>query len=381
MKRYSEIEERNIRLHALVREWARSGLLDERQSVQLAEEVRPTVKRTNIFLRCVLLLFTLFVVFASVLLVLEVLDVTDHQTTAFICGAGGILCTVLAEVLIARARLYRFGVEEGLTLAGVALAIIVVVQMAPDVQFERLAVIGLSIGAIGGFALYRRYGFVYAGVAAIACAAIIPFPLLHDAMAQRLLAGATLGTIFLLFRPRYVQFGDDFPGDDYNIFQTSAWAGLYLVMNLQITFGNINHGWFYWATYVITWVLPIAGFHMSLRKKDRLLMDSSVTMALATLTTNKPYLHLPRQTWDPILFGIFLIGAAVLIRRWLLSSPTGERFGFTEARILNKDARLMTVVKTASAAFQPQTFSATAAAPQPDFQGGRSGGAGASGEF
>ena len=110
-------------------------------------------------------------------------------------------------------------------------------------------------------------------------------------------------------------------------------------------------------------------------------MDVSAAMALATLATNKSYLGLDQRTWDPMLLGLLLMGTAILLRRWLASGPNGERYGFTSARILSKDARLMRVVSTASAAFQPQPSSLEPAAPRPHFDGGRSGGGGATGEF
>ena len=120
---------------------------------------------------------------------------------------------------------------------------------------------------------------------------------------------------------------------------------------------------------------------MGIWKKDRLLMDVGAATALATLVTNKAYLGLEHQTWDPMLLGLLLMATAILIRRWLAGGPNGERYGFTSARILSKDARLMTVVSTASAAFQPQPSSPEPAAPRPHFDGGRSGGGGATGEF
>ena len=68
MRRYSESDEQAVRLHALVREWVRSGLLDEGQGTRLGEEVRPDLRRTNNFLRLVLFLFTGLIVGAAVLL-------------------------------------------------------------------------------------------------------------------------------------------------------------------------------------------------------------------------------------------------------------------------------------------------------------------------
>ena len=381
MRRYSESDERAVRLHALVREWVRSGLLDEGQGTRLGEEVRPDLRRTNNFLRLVLFLFTGLIVGAAVLLALEVLQIRDNRPTAVVCGIAAVLCFGLAEVLIGEFRIYRFGVEEGLTVAAVVLLVLAGAGMFERGKIESIFALAFMIGAIGSLVLYGRFGFVYAGIAAIACTAMIPFPLLHSPMTQRGFAAAILAGIFLIVRRYRLIHGDEFPGDDYAVFQSAAWAGLYVTVNLEITFSGIPTGRFYWATYALIWILPIAGLRMGIRNKDRLLMDVSAAMALATLTTNNAYLGLQHQSWDPILLGLLLMGTAIVIRRWLASGPNGQRYGFTPARTLSKHARLMTVVSTVSAAFQPQPSSPEPAAAKPRFEGGRSGGAGASGEF
>ena len=110
------------------------------------------------------------------------------------------------------------------------------------------------------------------------------------------------------------------------------------------------------------------------------MLDVSLLLALATLASNKAYLGLEHNTWDPILFGLLLIGTAVGVRRWLAS---GDRRGFTPLRILSSDVRRLSMVATASGMLNPMKGHA-AAAPDPDkFEsgGGRSGGAGASGTF
>src|SRR5437867_11080897 len=247
-----------------------------------------------------------------------------------------------------------------------------VVHMLWKANFDSILAMALTIGAVGGLLLYLRFGFVYTGVIAIACAAMIPFPLVHPVVGRHLLAAAILLVTFVLVR-----------GND--LFRAAALAGSYVVLNLHISPDAVtDRGGFYWTTYVMVWLLPVVGLSLSLRARDRLLMDVSGAMLIATLATNKLYLGLPQQTWDPILFGLFLMIAAVWIRRWLAGGPNGTRFGFTAARVLNRDSRLMTVVSTASAAFQPHVSPSAPAVTEtakPQFAGGRSGGAGASGEF
>ena len=66
MSLYSPDDERRIRSQALVREWTKSGLLDPAQGAALEAELRVDVRRTNVFLRAGLALFTVLIVAASV---------------------------------------------------------------------------------------------------------------------------------------------------------------------------------------------------------------------------------------------------------------------------------------------------------------------------
>jgi hypothetical protein len=235
--------------------------------------------------------------------------------------------------------------------------------------------------------LYSRFGFLYAGCAAIGCAALVPFSLVESTVSERVLSAAILGGVFLLTLRQHLKYGDDFPGDDYSVFQSLSWIGLYAVLNLKIYSWDVIYyqelapGWFYMTTYALIWALPIVGFWISIRSRDRLFIQANIAMALATLATNKSYLDLKHQTWDPMLLGVLLMGTAIVLRKWLANGPNGERHGFTSVRILSKDSQLMTVVSTASAAFQPRLAHDQPVAEKPRYEGGRSGGAGATGEF
>lgn len=368
-------------MHGFVREWTRSGLLDESQAGRLTLQLRPDLKRTNFFLRVVLFLFTTLVVAAVTILTIELLSPNDTRLNAFICAIAASICIALAEWIIVRFRVYRFGSEEALTVCSLGLAVMSGLQWQSEASNTAVQVTGLVMAAIGGLSIYARYGFVYAGVGAIVCAALLPFPAFDSETTRRLAAAAILAIVYFVARRTRLTYGDDFPGDDYGIFQASAWAGLYLSLNLQVTFAAIHTGLFYWCTYVMIWVLPVVGLYRGLRDKERMMMNVSGAMAVATFATNKAYLGLPQQTWDPILFGLFLIGTAILLRRWLTSAAAGERHGFTAARILRKDERLMTIVSTASAGFQPHATPSAPVSNKPEFGGGRSGGAGATGNF
>src|SRR5438034_4806789 len=372
MRRYSREAEEAVQAQDLIWEWMRSGLLEKEQIPRLSEDLQTDLRRTNNFLRLVLFLFTAIIIGASVLLLIDILHIAEDRARAMACVAAAALCFGLAEFVVAKFRVYRFGVEEALVIGAIVLVIAAVALMMSKANIDSILAMALALGAIGGFLLYLRFGFVYAGVIAIACAAMIPFPLADPIKGRHLLSAAVFLVLFVLVR-----------GNE--VFQTTAWVGLYVVLNLHISpDAIIDRGGFYWTTYVMIWLLPVVGLSLSLRARDRLLMDFSGVMLITTLATNKLYLGLPSHTWDPILFGLFLMIAAVWIRRWLSSGSNGARFGFTPARILNRDSRLMTVVSTASAAFQPKASPSAPAVTEsakPQFAGGRSGGAGASGEF
>ena len=371
MRRYSREAEETVQAQDLIWEWMRSGLLEKEQIPRLSEDLQTDLRRTNNFLRLVLFLFTAIIIGASVLLLIDILHIAEDRARAMACVAAAALCFGLAEFVVAKFRVYRFGVEEALVIGAIVLVIAAVAQMSKT-NIDSILAMALALGAIGGLLLYLRFGFVYAGVIAIACAAMIPFPLVHPVVVRHLLAAAILLVSFVVVR-----------GND--LFQATALVGLYVVLNLHIgPDAVLDRGSFYWTTYGMIWLLPILGLRLSLRARDRLLMDVSGAMLITTFATNKLYLGLQPQTWDPILFGLFLMIAAVWIRRWLSSGASGARFGFTPARILNRDSRLMTVVSTASAAFQPQASPSAPAVTEtakPEFAGGRSGGAGSSGEF
>jgi hypothetical protein len=384
MRRYSRDEEERIRAQALVREWTRSELLDSSQKTQLEPDLRVDVRRTNVYLRAGLALFTTLIVGASVLFVMVGLDLNRGISIAAVSGVAAVVCIGLAETLITQFRFYRFGVEEALAVASVVLLGASGAALTETFHIGRFGdapvTVGLLIGVAGGFALYRRFGFVYAAVGGMACAAAIPFQLHLSPTIRHVLAAATLASVFVVARSKRLKYQDDYPGDEYDLLQAAAWAGLYITLNLQLTWEYIA-GFFYWCTYVMTWVLPLVGLHLGIRDKDRALMDVSLAMALVTLFTNKSYLGWARHEWDPIVLGIFLMVVALSVRHWLSRGPAGQRRGFTPKRMLNEDNEALTLLRMASVTIQPNDPAARPDPVKPDFDGGRSGGGGASGSY
>jgi hypothetical protein len=379
MRRYSRTEEEAIRTSALVRQWKRSGFLREDQAIDLTAELHTDLRYTNWLFRLVLFFFTAIIVGASLWLIVSTLELNGKTSTALLSIGGAAVCFVAADFLVARSRFYRFGIEEALAVASAVLLTAGVSAFAfIDVfKSETLAMLCLCL-----VLLYARFGYLYAGMAAMVGTALIPFTIETSSEIQRLSAALIFACGFVLVRRKRLLWGEDFPGDDYGVLQALSWTGMYIALNVQLSDFHATIPFrFYWFTYAMIWLMPIVGLWLALEKKDRPLMQVNIAIALATLATNKPYLGLDRKPWDPILLGLLLMCVAVLVKRWLANGTNGQRCGFTAARLLAGDSKVMAVIATTSAALQLDIPSSSTAPPQTDFGGGRSGGAGASGTF
>ena len=105
-------------------------------------------------------------------------------------------------------------------------------------------------------------------------------------------------------------------------------------------------------------------------------------MALATLLSNKEYLGSPRYEWDPIVFGLLLMGTAIGVRRWLAAGDGGMRHGYTASRLVASDKSKLGALAMVSAAQVDVPVAQSAPPADPGIGGGgRSGGAGAGGSF
>jgi len=385
MSCYVTTDEEKIRTQARVREWASSGFLDEEQARRIGENLRVDLRRTNPFLRAVLFLFTVLITAASIGLFVVTFHIDESNSVGLTCFVSAAIWYALAEYVIRRFRVYRFGVEEALATCAVVLLTIGTVAVTERIgsgwTVEHTFVAALTAAAIGAVGIYWRFGYLYASIASIICVAALPFQFHLSLPVERTSVALIFVLTFVIARWRRGFYGEDFPGDDYGWIQVVALAGLYLDLNLRIT-ASVTSGRFYWTTYAIVWIVPVIALIMALRDRDRPLLDGSLAAVLVTVLTNKAYLGLSQQPWDPIVFGIVLSAVAIWIRRWMSKSPEGERYGFTSMRLLTTDRQLVTVLGSAAVVIQPGPVVSHVAPPaRPDFQGGWSGGAGASGSF
>jgi hypothetical protein len=385
MKIYSDEDERAIRAGRLAKDWERSALLDAAQYARIKPGCDVDLRRTNLFLRLTLLGFGMLIIGAAVGLVMLTAGVDASVTGGVICLAGAAVSAAAAELLVRRYRLYRFGIEEACVAASVVLVSIgsaLLVDTLPDVRQLLVAAVA---GALSAFAAHRRFGYMYAAFAAMACAGAAPFAIGESTVVHHLAAAVILGVCAMVARSKYRQHGDDYPGDAYAALQAAGVLGLYGVMNLHLFWFSaaaVPHP-FYWFSYATIWIVPVLAFTSALRERDRLLLDASLVMALTTLATNKPYLGLERREWDPMLLGVFLIAAALILRRWLAAGDGGMRRGITASRILRSEKDHVALLGTASGFRDAPATEYLGAPPNGPFGGGggRAGGGGADGSF
>jgi len=382
MRRYAPEDEERIRVQAQVRAWATAGLLGADQAAVLDARLRTTLRRTNVFLRAILALFTAFIVAAFVTLVAISLGITSAAAAAVLLSIAAVSCLALAEFAVGTYEVYRYGVEEALAAAAAVLAAVAGNRAAHALALPNDTVVAMVVGALSSLGVYLRFGFVYAAIAAMLLAAVAPFDLEMAEAARHVAAAAICASIFLWTRRRRRRIAEDtVQADDDALIHAAAYAGVYAAVNLHLfdaggESSSAVDAWFSWLTYVATWLLPLIGLTLALRDKDRPLLLVALASALATLYTNKLYLGWPRQTWDPILLGVLLVAVATVVRRWLDSGPDGARHGFTAREILAGDRAALDAMVTASALWPQQPQHAPTTTSPSSFEGGRSGGAG-----
>jgi hypothetical protein len=384
---YSDDEERRLRLRDLIGEWSAAGLLNDEQAIALDARVGTDLKRTNDLLRAALALFTVVLVVAAIAFVLSLFGIRDHLSSAIVTGVAALACLAGADGLVRRARVYRYGVEEALATASLVLACMSTNLFTREPGPVNGYPAPFVVGAAWALYVYLRFGFAYAAVGALTFAAFTPAQFALSGHASRASAALVFASGFAASRYLRRPYGDDFPGDQYAFMQAVAAVGVYLVLNLRIgdvwpaaVGAPVGPDWFYWTTFAATWIVPAVVLTLAVRDGDRPLLDAGLLLALITLVTNKPYLGIARQTWDPILLGVLLVGGAVAIKRWLASGEAGARHGYTADRLSARDRELLTLLGNLSVVApmprppaQPETVSS--------FAGGRSGGGGGGASF
>ena len=399
MRAYAASSEEALRTRTLLKDWAGEGFVTQEQYQRMELEIVCDFRRTNIFLRLVLFFFTLVILGAAVALFFTVfLSPPGMQVTAILMLVFAAISYTAAEVAVSQGRLYRYGIEEALAVcsvgflcAGMQFAWFEGASAAPH-EMEFLV---FAVGAIASLWIWHRFGLFYAFLGAMILAVFVPGYWTASHAAQRVILAAfyAAGIMAVIVVRRRYRF--TYLDEAYSIAEALLWLGIYLTINLQLSSVELLGRWwgagngaefprpFYWSTWVLTWCLPPVVLARGLIRRDRIVIAVGAVSAVLTLVTNKPYLGWERHTWDPMLLGALLFGAALMIRRWLGRGPGGVRHGFTAQRLSGRDKQWMNVGTMAFGLVAPQSTTPSAKAESPDvrFGGGDSGGGGASSDF
>lgn len=390
MRAYTESSEEALRARDLLKDWAGEGLLTQAQYQRMEQDTVCELRRTNIFLRLVMYLFTLIIVGAAVALFFEVFLSRQESGTLLLIFAA--MSYAAAEFAVARARLYRYGIEEALATCSVLFLCYGLQATKPDgAQF-----LVPAVGAIAWLWIWRRFGLPYAFLGAMICVLGLPDYFTSSHSARHLIVAAlyAVGLIAVAAARSHHRF--TVLNDDYSVAEAFLWLGIYLAINLQLSPMNLLGNWwwgprtaaefsrpFYWTTWVLIWCLPPAVLARGVRLKDRWVIAAGAIAGILTLVTNKPYLGWPHHAWDPMLLGALLIAVALFLSRWLARGPSGIRHGFTARRLSGKDKQWMNAGAVGLGILSPHSFTPSPQPDSPDFRpgGGDSGGGGASSDF
>jgi hypothetical protein len=399
---YNAAAEEALRARRFLKDWRDEGYLSSAQYDILEKDTASDLRTTNVFLRLVLLFFTLVSVGAAVALFFTVfLPHPSEQTIGVFLLLFAGACYLAAELAPSQARLYRYGIEEALAIGSVGF-------LCAGVQFAffgnrpyspRPAEIECLVPAAGAaFSLWiwRRFGFFYALIAAMIFVVFLPWYFTDSPAKQHVIVALfyLIGlAAAIIVRPGH-RF--DYLDENFSLAEASLWLGIYLAINLRLPFFRLSPLWwmsartlagfskpFYWGTWAVIWCLPPIILARGIRQKDRPVIAVGAITAVLTLISNKPYLGWTRHTWDPILLGLLLTGTAVALQRWLARGPNGIRHGFTATRLSKKDKELLSAGSAGLGLLPAQAAVPAPQATNPDFRfgGGQTGGGGAGGNY
>jgi len=396
MRIYSDSAEETLRARSLLKDWAGEGFLTPAQYERMQKETVSDLRTNNIFLRLVLIFFTLIIAGAVALLFLVVFlkPSSDQVASIFLVFFAGV-CYATAEGAVSQSRLYRFGIEEALVVCAIGcLCAAIEIGLSGSSSLTREFLSGAA-GVIASLWIWYRFGLAYAFLAAMIFVILLPPYWTSSHAAQHLIIALFYAAGLVAVVAARSRHHFDYLDDAYSLVEAFLWFGIYLALNLQLSSVNPFSRWvdirpgtefprpFYWTTWVLIWCLPPIVLTRGARRKDHLVLAVGAITAVLTLATNKPYLGWPRHTWDPMLLGILLTGIALVIRRWLARGPDGIRHGFTAQRLSGRYQQLVDAASTASSLIQAESVTPTPKDTSSEFRfgGGDSGGGGASSDF
>lgn len=389
MKRlYSSDQHEIVRARRAVDEWHRSEVISHDDRDGLLRTLPIDLRLNRLILRIVLFGATTLLVAALHFWIDEFVgSLVGSMDTPLPLALLAVMYAVAAEVAVSRFRVYRYGTEEALALAAAVYAGFAVGStVGPSGLAETLAgwlrdppstfaLFAAGIVALGMFERFESVPLAVAGEVLVAAAIVLGSP-----SRSVLVLSLVFGLVFAGYRVRALRFPHGYREDAFRLLGSVALCLTYLGFSLEAFRRDPS------TLYVMLVAMigvGAGGVYGGIRSRDRILMNVGAGLTLLTIVTAKAYLGWPYEPWGGIELGAALIVTAVLLRRWIASGPEGERWGFTARRILSKD-ELVFAAATFAAPAVASNMTVSSASPEPQrpgLDGGRSGGAGATGDY
>lgn len=389
-----ERADRAAAVRAAARSWRRAGVIDD-AALAAAESGFPDDRaRAGPVFRVLLFLFTVVAVSGVVGFLAVGLGGHD-QALATLAAVTGIALLALTELQVGALRRRQGGTEAATSLLGIGLLLAATAWFLLGARrmevAEGVPVLCALAAALAGAAAWRWGYPLYAALGTAAALVALAHLPAGRAVWIALALAAAPALLRLSESPRLP------PAHRSSAMAVLlvALGGLYLAVHVGSWDERIveriggrdpgpasPHGTLpWWLAMAATALVPILVLAVGLRRRRLPLLLAGTVAAVASLATFQRYLRL-EPAWLVLTGGGALWIAVVLgLWRYLDSGPAGERGGFTAAPLLT-DARRQAALEVGVAVLtlQPE---ARAAGDERPFEGGggRSGGAGATGEF
>jgi hypothetical protein len=172
VRAYSASSLEAVRAHNLLKDWAGESFLTEAQCQRMEQETVCDLRRTNIFLRLALFLFTLIITGAAVALFFTVfLSGPPMQVAGIVLLVFAALSYAAAELAVSEKQLYRYGIEEALAVCAVGCLCAAMLALFDGGLFssgpKAMEFLVPAAGAIASLWIWHRFGLPYAFLAAM----------------------------------------------------------------------------------------------------------------------------------------------------------------------------------------------------------------------
>ena len=389
--------DRAAAVRGAARSWRRAGIIDEVTFAAVEGRFADDRVRVGPVFRVLLFVFTLVAVSGAFGFIALTLAAGQGGVVAALALAAGGALMAVTDLLVGRYRRRQGGIEAATSLAAIGLLL---GAAAWVLFFRRNAPAGDSAAWISFFSLAAalagaaawRWGYpLYAGAGAVAAlmavcrlpagrALWIALPLAAAPLLERLTASPRLPPAHRSSATAAL---------------VVALAGLYAAVHVGSWDSQLlesiaapgraaappHGGLLWWSAVAATALLPVLILAAGLRRRRRPLLAAGAVAAVASLLTLHTYVDLVPAWLALILAGALLVAVVLALRRYLDSGPAQERHGYTAAPLLADRGRQGLVEAGAALLTLPAAARPVGGEPSFSGDGGRSGGAGATGEF